>query len=128
MRKIVTHINPDLDAITSIWLLKRFLLDWEKAGYAFVPAGATYKDEPVDSNAEVMHVDTGLGQLDHHQRVGEITSATALTWKYVQRERKHQPISELDKEAITVSRAAEILNVPLVEMREIINSWADIAA
>jgi Zn-dependent peptidase ImmA (M78 family)/DNA-binding XRE family transcriptional regulator len=34
----------------------------------------------------------------------------------------------LDKEAITVSRAAEILNVPLLEMREIINSWAEIAA
>lgn len=34
----------------------------------------------------------------------------------------------LDKEYITVSRAAEILNVPLMDMREIINSWADIAA
>ena len=34
----------------------------------------------------------------------------------------------LDKEEITVSRAAEILNVPLMDMREIINSWADIAA
>ncbi|RKY05783.1 MAG: DNA-binding protein [Planctomycetota bacterium] len=34
----------------------------------------------------------------------------------------------LEKNEITVSRAAEILNVPLMDMREIINSWADIAA
>ena len=34
----------------------------------------------------------------------------------------------LEKDEITVSRAAEILNVPLMSMREIINSWADIAA
>lgn len=34
----------------------------------------------------------------------------------------------LEKDEITVSRAAEILNVPLMNMREIINSWADIAA
>ncbi len=34
----------------------------------------------------------------------------------------------LDKTEITVSRAAEILNVSLMDMREIINSWAEIAA
>jgi len=33
----------------------------------------------------------------------------------------------LDKALITVSRAAEILSVPLLEMREIINSWAEVA-
>ncbi len=33
----------------------------------------------------------------------------------------------LDKAEITVSRAAEILNVSLMDMREIINSWAEIA-
>jgi len=34
----------------------------------------------------------------------------------------------LDKDIITVSRAAEIQNVSLMEMREIINSWAEMAA
>jgi len=34
----------------------------------------------------------------------------------------------LDREEITVSRAAEILDIPLMNMRELINSWADIAA
>jgi len=34
----------------------------------------------------------------------------------------------LDKDKITVSRAAEILNVPLMEMRDIINSWSEMAS
>lgn len=34
----------------------------------------------------------------------------------------------LDKNIITVSRAAEIQNISLIEMREIINSWAEMAA
>jgi len=34
----------------------------------------------------------------------------------------------LEKDLITVSRAAEILNVSLMEMRQIINAWADVAA
>lgn len=34
----------------------------------------------------------------------------------------------LDKSLITVSRAAEILNVSLADMRQIINSWTEIAA
>jgi Zn-dependent peptidase ImmA (M78 family) len=34
----------------------------------------------------------------------------------------------LEEGKITVSRAAEILNLPIVDMRQIINSWADIAA
>jgi len=34
----------------------------------------------------------------------------------------------LDNDLITVSRASEILNVSLMEMRRIINAWADVAA
>lgn len=34
----------------------------------------------------------------------------------------------LDRSKISVSRAAEILNIPLADMRELINSWADVAA
>ena len=67
MKLIVTHFNPDLDAIASIWIIKRFLKGWEKARVRFVPAGETYKDQPVDSQPEILHVDTGLGELDHHQ-------------------------------------------------------------
>lgn len=69
---IVTHYNPDPDAIASIWLILRFWSlaeqdDWRKAGLEFVAAGKTFRDEPVDINPEVIHVDTGGGKFDHHQ-------------------------------------------------------------
>lgn len=63
---IVTHINPDPDAITSVWLLRRFHPDYDKAGVDFVPAGKTYQNQPADSDPQIVHVDTGFGQFDHH--------------------------------------------------------------
>ena len=50
MKKIVTHFAPDLDAITSVWLVKRFMPGWKKAEVVFVPAGETLDDQPVDSD------------------------------------------------------------------------------
>lgn len=67
MKTIVTHFAPDLDGITSIWLLKTFLPEWKEAAIAFVPAGKTMGDKPVDSDPDVIHVDTGFGKFDHHQ-------------------------------------------------------------
>ncbi|MBI4999326.1 hypothetical protein HZB97_00960, partial [Candidatus Gottesmanbacteria bacterium] len=67
MKVLVTHFSPDLDAIAGIWLVKRFWKGWRKAEVRFVAAGETYKNQPVDSNPEVLHVDTGLGRFDHHQ-------------------------------------------------------------
>ncbi len=108
MKKIVTHLNPDLDAMVSVWLIRRFLPDWSKAAVYFVPAGSTLNDEPVDDQPEVLHVDTGLGQLDHHQRVGEITSAARLTWQYILEARSDQSISDLEIEV--VNRLVEVVN------------------
>ncbi len=67
MKTIVTHFAPDLDGITSIWLLKTFVPEWKEAAIAFVPAGKTMGDKAVDSDPEVVHVDTGFGKFDHHQ-------------------------------------------------------------
>ncbi|MBN1263724.1 MAG: chromate resistance protein [Candidatus Pacebacteria bacterium] len=100
MKKVVTHINPDLDAMASVWLIKRFLPGWEKAAVCFVPAGNTIDNQSADSDPAVLHVDTGLGKLDHHQ-LKRITSATALVWQYIRTKRKHQTISPLEKEALT---------------------------
>ncbi|MBI4004622.1 chromate resistance protein [Candidatus Roizmanbacteria bacterium] len=82
MKTIVTHIHPDLDAITSIWLIKRFLPDWQDADIAFVSAGATYKNLPPDGDPDIIHVDTGLGKFDHHQ-TDEFTSATKRVFTYL---------------------------------------------
>ena len=46
MKIIVTHLSPDLDALASSWLLKRFLTGWTEAEITYVPAGETYKNQP----------------------------------------------------------------------------------
>ncbi len=75
-KTIVTHVNPDLDAITAAWLLVRYGgSEFEHASFAFVPAGERLKDE--DNNT--VHVDTGLGKFDHHQEdVGQTDTCAAL--------------------------------------------------
>lgn len=69
---IVTHQTPDLDAITAVWLLKRFLTtEWGEARVEFVPAGQRLSPEKQAElgvfDDQVIHVDTGLGEFDHHQ-------------------------------------------------------------
>lgn len=82
MKTIVTHLAPDVDAVTSVWLLKRFLPGWIEAEVAFVPAGKTLDNEPPDSDPDIMHVDTGMGKLDHHQ-TDEDTCAAKRTMEYI---------------------------------------------
>lgn len=71
-RLIVTHNAPDLDATGSVWLLKRFdAQHFATAKVAFVNPGQTLSAEQaarfeIDAKAAV-HVDTGLGEFDHHQ-------------------------------------------------------------
>ena len=83
MKTIVTHMNPDLDAVTSVWLFKRFGgPEFEDANVAFVPSGTTFKDMPVDSDLDIIHVDTGLGRLDHHQN-NDYTCAAEKVFNYL---------------------------------------------
>lgn len=86
---IVTHHTPDLDAVGAVWMLKRFVgQEFASAKTSFVNPGET-----ISANAahqlgvelhEVTHVDTGLGEFDHHQedRGKEFLSATLLTHQY----------------------------------------------
>ncbi len=91
MKIIVTHSSPDWDAITSVWILKQFLPGWENAKVMFVLAGervAPLKKEVTDpieliGDDEVIHVDTGLGPLDHHQTSDQNVCAASLCWEYV---------------------------------------------
>src|SRR5918912_1791501 len=64
---IVGHLAPDLDCLTAIWILLRFG-GAKNATLQFVPAGATLQDQPPDADPRVIHVDTGGGRFDHHQR------------------------------------------------------------
>lgn len=82
MKIIVTHIHPDLDAITSVWLVTRFFPGWEEASIEFVAAGTTYNNQSPDADTDIIHVDTGLGKFDHHQ-TDAYTSATKLVYEYL---------------------------------------------
>lgn len=87
---LVTHVNPDLDAIASIWLLQRFLAsEYGEAAYAFVPAGETYRKKKVDSDPDVVHVDTGLGMFDHHDEERNHLSATHMVWMHILKSQPH---------------------------------------
>ena len=71
-RLIVTHHAPDLDAVGSTWLLKRFdAQHYADAQSAFVDPGSTIDPSEAERLGfqmhEVTHVDTGLGEFDHHQ-------------------------------------------------------------
>lgn len=93
MKTVVTHIGPDLDAITSVWLAKTFLPGWEEANIAFVPAGTTLGKLDPDMNPEIMHVDTGFGRFDHHQTDAD-TCASVLVYEEVRRLRGADPVLE----------------------------------
>lgn len=82
MKTIVTHISPDLDAVTSVWLIKRFLPGWDEADIVFVPVEKTLDDKDPDENPDIIHVDTGHGKFDHHGSK-EITSAAKLVFQFL---------------------------------------------
>jgi hypothetical protein len=75
MKTIVTHIGPDLDACTAVWLVKTQMPEWEEAIVQFVPAGTTLQKMPPDSDPEIIHVDTGFGKFDHHQTDADTCAA-----------------------------------------------------
>lgn len=95
MKIVVMHNSPDWDAIASYWLIKHFLPGWQEAKTKYVPAGqkmangqwqmANGAKEPIEKigEDEVIHVDTGLGPLDHHQTSDDTMSAASLTWEFV---------------------------------------------
>jgi len=97
VKQVITHLNPDLDAVASVWLVKRFLPGWEEAVVDFAPGK---KIEGVDDHPEVLHVDVGLGRLDHHQ-TGKKISAAKLCWQFILRTRHGQPFDEIEKQALT---------------------------
>ncbi|MDP3726998.1 MAG: hypothetical protein Q8Q96_01625 [bacterium] len=138
MKIIVTHASPDLDAITSVWLIKKFLPGWESAEVRFVPAGErlgssstsatprTPRDpiEKIGEN-EVIHVDTGLGPLDHHQTADDTVSAASLTWNYVRKIRNSQSERMKDQQE-AIERMVKVV-IDIDHFKEVFwdNSTAD---
>lgn len=91
MKLLVTHHAPDIDAITSLWIFKRFYAqEFANAKLAFVNAGETIHpsvahDFGITSEDDIVHVDTGLGEFDHHQKERGMlrVCASSLVFDYV---------------------------------------------
>ncbi|GIW63262.1 MAG: hypothetical protein KatS3mg091_064 [Patescibacteria group bacterium] len=93
---IVTHTWPDLDAVASTWLIKKYLPGWKLAEIKFVPAGETLNKEKPDSDPNIIHTDTGLGRFDHHQLKTK-TSATERVYKHLV---KQKYLTGIEKQAV----------------------------
>lgn len=95
---IVTHRSPDLDAVTSVWLFQRFdAQDMEQVKLAFVNPGETISNQAAEQLGalphEVIHVDTGLGEFDHHQedRGQQYLSAAKIVYEHLSK--KHPELA-----------------------------------
>jgi len=82
MKTLVTHISPDIDALTAGWLIHRFMPGWKEAVMKFVPAGKTLNEAAPDANSDIIHIDTGFGQYDHHHSDDD-TCAARLVLDYL---------------------------------------------
>jgi len=122
MKIIVTHSSPDIDAIASVWLIKKFLPGWENAIVKFVYAGdridgGKWKNEneksPIDliEGDEVIHVDTGLGLLDHHQTASDKICGASLVWDYVKTKSEELKIKDSKKIKDRIEAVSRMVNV-----------------
>jgi hypothetical protein len=90
MKLLVTHFAPDLDAIASVWMLRRFdERNYADAKLGFVNPGETFDLRSAAdlgfSPDDITHTDTGLGVFDHHQpeRGMKRICATSLVFDYI---------------------------------------------
>ena len=133
MRIIVAHTSPDMDAITSIWLIKKFLPGWEEASLQFVPAGEAVGrtpeaglklTDPIETIGKdlVVHVDTGLGPLDHHQTSSEKVCAASLTFDYVMKVMK-ESVPEMNEDKYQALKRIVDVVVQVDHFKEVF--WAN---
>ncbi len=111
----MTHKSCDIDAISSVWLLKRFYPNWDGAEVEFVNAGeklqGEYQNEgqaiELINGLETIHVDTGLGALDHHQTADNNTCGASLTLEFV----LSNPESTLHKHEIKLEAVKRVVEL-----------------
>jgi len=122
MKIVVTHTSPDMDAITSVWLIKKYLPGWADAVVKFVPAGnridggkwanenQKFPIEKIEED-EVIHVDTGLGPLDHHQTSSDKVCGASLTWDYVRGKNDEFRVADSEKTKDRIEALSRMVKV-----------------
>lgn len=88
MPTIVTHLNPHLDEVVCVWMVRRFLPRWNKCVVKYIPTnpkGGNVKAPDRDPNT--MYIGVGRGKFDEHK--GNLDeSATTLVYKFLIGEKK----------------------------------------
>lgn len=77
MKTLVTHINPHLDDICSIWLFKKYHPDFKDAKVEFISASHNKADQ---ESGDKIFVGTGGGRFDEHKE-GLDTCAGSLVYE-----------------------------------------------
>lgn len=75
---IVSHLYPDADSCTSIWLLKRFVYTEAKLKLKFRSIGTRVEE----AESRVIYVDHSIGQFDHHNTNSYVCTASIIMEKY----------------------------------------------
>lgn len=110
---IVTHHAPDLDAITSTWLLKRFdAQHFADAKVMFVNPGNKLDGDELTqlgySSEDLTYVDTGFGEFDHHQPERAVQRICAATLVYDHVSHVHPELEDDEALKTIVEYANEI--------------------
>jgi hypothetical protein len=98
MKLLITHINPHLDDIFAIWLLKKFDPKFKDFEIDFISASHMGNEETEDK----IFVGTGGGKFDEHKE-GLHTCAGTLVFDYLKKENK------LPQDDLTVKALGEIV-------------------
>lgn len=95
MAMLITHINPHLDDIFAIWLLKKYDPKYKKYEIDFISAAHNLADQETE---EKVFVGTGGGKFDEHKE-GLKTCAGSLVFEYLKSEGLF-PEDELEVKAL----------------------------
>ncbi|MDD5416315.1 MAG: hypothetical protein PHE48_04955 [Candidatus Daviesbacteria bacterium] len=98
MKTLVTHINPHLDDIASIWLFKKFHPEFKDAKIEFI--SASRNQATTEESEDKVFLGTGGGKFDEHKE-GLNTCAGSLVYDYL-RQKGYIPQDEITQKALEV--------------------------
>jgi len=96
IKTLITHINPHLDDIASIWLFKKFHPEFKDAKIEFISASRNQAER--EETEDKVFLGTGGGKFDEHKE-GLNTCAGSLVYDYL-RQKGYIPQDEITQKAL----------------------------
>lgn len=93
-KTLITHINPHLDDILAIWLLKKFDPKFADASLEFISASHNMENQ---ENEDRVFVGTGGGRFDEHKE-GLESCAGSLVYEYLKEQ--NLLLDEMEEKAL----------------------------